>query len=204
MPEPYVFSAPLTVAVDVRDAQSYLALAPTFAVADELQIEVDWLPVVAPQVRPPPAQGEDRGSRHRRARAAYRERDLERYADAQGLTIRSIYRAPDSSLAGMGLLAAKAHSARALRSYLDAVFAGYWNETLDIEDAAALAKLLDQCGAGRFEPDPMAFGELNAGLKAAGVFAAPMYVVEDELFHGRAHLPMIRWILEGREGPGPI
>jgi 2-hydroxychromene-2-carboxylate isomerase len=38
----------------------------------------------------------------------------------------------------------------------------------------------------------------------SGWFQAPGFVVEDEVFYGRQHLPMIRWILEGRSGPVPI
>ena len=41
-------------------------------------------------------------------------------------------------------------------------------------------------------------------LTARGVNSAPTFVVGDELFRGRQHLPMIRWILGGRAGPGPI
>ena len=32
----------------------------------------------------------------------------------------------------------------------------------------------------------------------SGIIAAPCYVLADEIFVGREHLPMIRWILAGR------
>ena len=41
-------------------------------------------------------------------------------------------------------------------------------------------------------------------LRSAGLFQVPAYVVEDEVFYGRQHLPMIGWILDGRSGPVPI
>ena len=38
---------------------------------------------------------------------------------------------------------------------------------------------------------------------AAGIFGVPTYVVEEEIYFGREHLPRVRWILEGRKGPAP-
>ena len=37
----------------------------------------------------------------------------------------------------------------------------------------------------------------------AGIFGVPTYVVDREVFFGREHLPMVRWLLEGRQGPAP-
>jgi 2-hydroxychromene-2-carboxylate isomerase len=41
-------------------------------------------------------------------------------------------------------------------------------------------------------------------LQERGLFQVPAYLVEEEVFYGRQHLPMIRWILAGRSGPIPI
>lgn len=202
---PYRFTAPLSVALDVKSPHAFLAVDPTYALVDELGVEVEWIPVVAPPLRVPPP-GQDRGSRHRRARAAYREGDLQRYAEVRGLTLRNIYRAPDSTLASMGLLAARAHSEAATRRYLDSVFEGYWREALDIEDEAAIGQVLAESGVDPrgFVCDRREFAALQGSLRAAGVFDTPAYVVEGEFFLGRAHLPMIRWILRGRVDPAPI
>lgn len=210
---PYEFTAPLTVCVDFKNPHAYLAKDPTYALADELGIDVDWLPLVAAPLTPPkPAEpGTDRGARHRRFRYLYMERDLRRYAKVRGLELRNLYRAPDSSLAAVGLLWVKAHSPDALRSYLDTVFERYWREELDIESPVALSKLLDEIGvesadfaqcvshAGRAEQQ-----SLQADLAAAGIFSVPSYIVGNEIFLGRQHLPMIRWLLTGKSGPAPI
>ena len=206
MTEAYASTRPLAVVLDIKDPQSYLAKDPTYALADDLGIDIDWLPFVSRPLRRQTAVGEDRGSRHRRFRAAYLERSIARYASIGGITIRNIYRAPDSSLAGMGMLAAKAHSEDALRRYLDRAFRQYWEDDLDIEDADAVAGLLVAAGVADFDPDTAAaeFGMLRERLALAGVFNTPAYLVDGEMFIGRAHLPMIRWILGGREGPPPI
>ena len=210
MTDPLVPTRPLTVAIDIKSPECYLALAPTRALARECGVDVDWLPVVTSPPRPAP-DGDDRSARHKRHRVAYRAMDLARYARAAGLTILEPDRAPDSTLAGMAMLAAKAQSDRALQAFLDRTFERYWNAELDLEDRDALQSILEEVGAPQPFDDadgpgaPQAeFAALQASLAAAGIFNAPTYLVEDEIFLGRAHLPMIRWILEGRVGPGPI
>ena len=210
MTDPFVPTRPLTVAIDIKSPECYLALAPTRALVRECGVEVDWLPVVTSPPRPAP-DGDDRGAHHKRHRVAYRAMDLARYARAAGLTIREPDRTPDSTLAGMAMLAAKARSHRALQGFLDRTFERYWKAGLDLEDRDALRAILEEVGvAGPFDDasGPSAaraeFAALQASLAAAGIFNAPTYLVEDEIFLGRAHLPMIRWILEGRVGPGPI
>lgn len=204
MTEPYAPTQPLAVILDVKDPHSYLAKDPAYALADEFGIGIDWLPFVSRPLRRHASRARDRGSRHRRFRAAYVERSIARYADARGVTIRNVHRAPDSSLAGMGMLAAKAHSEGALRRYLDVVFSQYWEDDLDIEDADTISGLLSAAGVVGFSPDPAHFAKLQERLALAGVFDTPTYLVGGEVFIGRAHMPMIRWILAGREGPPPI
>lgn len=209
--EPFVFSAPLSVCVDVKHPQAYLALGPVKALADELAVAVDWLPFAAPAMKPPPEPGPDRGSRHRHARARYQELDLQRYAEVQGLTIREPYRSPDSSLPLLALSWLRERAPGRTFELLQRVFAGYWTRTLDIEDAGAIGAIVADLGE-----DPAAFtafvrsggpeslASLRRALVAAGVFTVPSLVVENEVFVGRAHLPMVRWLLTGRSGPPPV
>lgn len=203
MAEPFAPTAPLTVAVDIKSPECYLALAPTRALARDLDLDIDWLPIVTAPRRPAP-EGDDRGSRHKRHRVTYRQRDLARYARAVGLTLRDPERSPDSSLVGGAMLAAKAHSARTLHAFLDIAFERYWNMELDIEDRDAVAATLREVGVADLPEASDGVAALQDSLAAAGLFDAPAYLVDEEVFFGRAHLPMIRWILEGRVGPGPI
>ncbi|MDE0055437.1 MAG: 2-hydroxychromene-2-carboxylate isomerase, partial [Gammaproteobacteria bacterium] len=91
-----------------------------------------------------------------------------------------------------------------LRDYVDRAFRQYWEEGLDIEDADAISRLLSAAGVGEFDPDVDHFRALQERLALAGVFDTPAYLVDGDIFLGRAHLPMIRWILTGRAGPPPI
>ena len=208
-------TAPLTVVIDWRQPQSYLALAGIRELATALGIAIDWQPGCSRPLSPPSPESahEDRGTRHRRHRARYVEHDLRRYAAAQGLALGDLYRSPDPSLAGIGLLWLKKRADengehRAVEDYVDSVFAGYWREALDIEDVAAVRDVLESVGAPAAAFDPEALREeydlLQLRLRAAGVIEAPAYLVGDDIFIGRAHVPMIRWLLTGRTGPPPI
>jgi 2-hydroxychromene-2-carboxylate isomerase len=214
----------IVVAIDFKQPQSYLALGPTLGLAAACGVAIDWRPFAGRPLERPSAEGrrlgaDDRTARHLRFRARYFERDIERYASAQGLVLRDLYRAPDVSVAGMGLLFAKRTSAPAgaasiggapglVDAYVDRVFTGYWSGDLDIEDVAAIRGVLATVGAdaGRFDPAALRdeYERSLTALREAGVIGAPAYLVGDELFIGRAHLPMIRWLLDGKAGSPPI
>lgn len=207
--------AKLTVCIDFKSPQAYLAIDPTYALADELDLEIDWLPLlVAPMTRPEPvAENADRGTRHRGFRAEYAEREIRRHADLRGLVIKEIYRAPvDSSLAGVGLLWVKEHSRECLRGYMARIFDGYWRtRELDIADASAIAGIVEEIGAESEGCAAYLNGEgrealerLQTSLHEAGLFNVPGYVVDEEIFFGRQHLPMIRWLLTDKQGHPPI
>ncbi len=212
-PELYEFSSPLTVVIDFKNPYAYLAVNPTCALIDELRIDAQWEPFNGPTLAHPEraSASDDRATRHRWTRAQYRERELARYASVQGVKLGNIYRAPDSSTAGIGLIWVKRSAPEQLRAYLDLVFGRYWSETLDIEDAASIAALMDEIGvdSGGFErfhagDAPGVYSKLQERLRAGGIFSAPTYVVDGDFFCGHQHLPMIRWLLSGRSGHPPI
>lgn len=208
---PFEFRAPLGVCVDVKHPLSYLALGPVRDLAAELGVGVDWLPFPAPPMKPPPEAANDRGTRHRLARARYQEADIERYARDRGLTVRGLYRSPDSTRASLGLLWLRDRAPARSADYLERVCAGYWSQELDLQDAAALGRVIEALGedpeafaAFADGPGAEALPEVRARLVDAGVFTVPSLVVEGEVFVGRAHLPMVRWVLTGRAGPPPV
>ncbi|MDH3640977.1 MAG: DsbA family protein [Gammaproteobacteria bacterium] len=219
--EPYPFERPLTVCIDIKNPHAYLAKDLIYQLEDDLGLQADWLPYLVPSMSAPsaPEASDDRGTRHRRHRARYVERDIQRYAALRGLVIRDIHRQVDSSVAALGLLHVRDADPAHRRRFIDAMFSGYWEGRLDIEDPAAMAELLGEAGAdawadlgaglaaGRLELEA-----LQARLAVAGIFNVPALVVGDvvdgvnepEIFYGRAHLPMIRWLLQGQLGPPPI
>lgn len=219
---PFVPSSALTVCIDFRSPQAWLAVHPTFALEDALGITGDWLPVmVRPMAAPRSATPEDdRGTRHRAMRATYYEQDLQRYAHARGLPLGTASRTDDSRLAALGLLWAKRAGPAAARRYIETVFRGYFTAgtPIALADAAVIEACIEQAGidangfahyarrpgAGTPGPGHAAFDELQAALAAAGLLNSPAYLVDGDVFVGRAHLPMLRWLLGGRQGRPPI
>jgi len=201
------------VCIDFKNPKAYLALAPTLALEQSIGVQFDWLPIaVAGLTRPPDARpDEDRGTRHRRLRAEYNDRDLRRYARVYGIELGELYRNPDVSLASMGLLWAKRGRHDAQRRYLQVVFERLFGGRLDVENSAAIASILAEvdvetvgwdayvAGAGR-----RSFDATCAALRERGVFDVPAYLVAGDVFFGRQHLPMIRWLLDGKRGEPPL
>jgi len=210
---PYAFTESLALCLDLKNPLSYLALKSAFALVDELGIVLECLPFAAAALKAPmPARPDDeRGTRHRRLRAEYLALDIARYAAVQGLVIRGIYRSPDTSSFAAGLLWLNAKRPDRVRDYLLTVFDGYWRETFDIEAPDAIGRVMGRLGEddeafASFAGDeaPAATANLHQQLVAAGVINVPSYVVQGQVFLGRAHLPMVRWLLAGRRGPPPI
>lgn len=206
-------AATLTVCIDFKNPLAYLAKDPSYLLQQQLAISIDWQPLSVAPLLPPKAasKDDDRGTRHRRYRAECMAADLLRYADIKGLQLDDIYTEADSSLAGIGLLWVKQRAAEVQHRYIDLVFARFWRGELDIESLQAMTALLQECGAttqglpeyvsgvGRSQ-----FDQLQIELRQAGVFSVPAYLIEDEIYYGRQHLPMISWILSDRHGKPPI
>ncbi|MDE0422539.1 MAG: DsbA family protein [Gammaproteobacteria bacterium] len=194
-------------AFDYISTASLLAFAPTCALADELGVGIEWLPV--PGNARPAAVGAKRGDesvseRHSRVRAEYVAMDVARYARWQGIEINRDANGVDSALACAGGLWADRHGVA--RAYHHQVFTDFWAGRLDIEDVATLGAVLGGLGAPGFDGEgfeaPLA--AYKASVDDRGVHTLPAYLVEEQVFVGRAHLPMIRWLLQGRNGPGPL
>ena len=196
----------LRVVIDFKSPQAYLAIAPTCALADELGITVYWQPLVVTPSKIPAAvsSGDDRGGRHRRFRADYLECDIARYAADRGLALDRLHGRKDSTLAAIGLLWAERQSPSLARPYVERVFERHWQDDLDIEDERSIRALLAEIGApvSGFEAFVKGDGRDNlarvqSDLRDKGVFEVPTYLLSDEIFLGRQHLPLIRLRLSG-------
>ncbi len=216
--DPLGSASRLIVYVDFKSPYAYLAKDPTFRLADDLGIDVDWRPLTldipsylgSARLKASGAVSESRRTPEQWHRVRYAYRDARRYANLVGLTVRGTTKIWDSSLASIGLQWAKGRGDEALRSYIDLTFERFWKRELDIEDVSVVAGVLAEAGA---EPDgfvDFARGEGRADhelmqqrIFAAGIFGVPSYVLERELYFGREHLPRLRWLLTGRRGLCP-
>lgn len=195
----------IEVAFDFASVASLLAFKPTAALGRELGVEVAWRPFPLRE-RPAPRRRatESVGERHARVRAEYVARDAARYAQVQGVALARDAAGVDAAVASAGCLWANRHGVGS--RYVQQVLYPFWANRLEIERQDRIVAVLDGLGAPGFDPAALAaeLGDQAAALRARGVFATPTYLVADQLFIGRAHLPMIRWLLGGRRGLGPL
>lgn len=210
-------SVPLAVYIDLKSPYAYLAIAPTRAMAAEVGVEIDWRPFTldipsylgsARLDRKGQASGERTATQWSDVKYSYM--DARRYANLTGKTLRGTVKIWDSSLAGIAMLWAKAQGRAVFDRFLDAAYPRFWRRDLDIDDVAVLEALLDDVdaetdgfrsyvvGEGRAEHD-----RTNEAAFEAGVFGVPTYLVAEEMWFGREHLPRIQWLLRGRKGPAP-
>ena len=210
--------APLTVYIDFKSPYAFVAMQPTYELAESLGIAIDWRPLTLDIPSFAGSAKLDRADRvleSERSSAQwtwvkYAYHDARRYARLRGWTLRGTTKIWDTTLAGMGLVFAKGQGDAVTRRYIEITFERFWKRELDVEDLAVVESVLREAGAGvrgfRESTENEAREKYLAEQVAifeAGIFGVPGYVVEGEYYWGREHLPRIRWILEGRRGRAP-
>ena len=185
--------------IDFKCPASYLALKPTLALSEQLGVPIGWHPMrsyQSPLMDEKPH--EEVGQRHRRVRALARQKTHQLYAQVQNLPLN--FRNPptntDMALAALCLLGERGDNPL---PFITAAFEAYWTGDADLNDARTVAAL---SGAPAFPDDDDGDGaraRLEAALRKAeenGIFTSPTYVVSEQIFVGREHLPWIRELLQ--------
>ena len=204
----------LTVYIDFKSPQARLALAPTLALVEEPGAVIDWRPF---QLKPPRRRQEadpaSRGAQHRRARAGYRRWELGFYASRQGIEWVHPETELDSFAANAGLAWMRHQDADASQcdAYVSHMFTEVWAGRMDPGDPVAVEAAIVSAGGGSQDFGPFLEQQASAELaqaadeaRALGAGDVPAYVIDGELYIGRAHLPVIRWRLEGQVGDPPV
>lgn len=142
------------------------------------------------------------------ARLAYRMAELKRFRDYLGL---DLVLEPDhfpstTKLSAYCTIAAAEIGNREALTATEALLAGLWAENRNMDDAAAVTKVLTSAGldgaalVARAENEADHF---DAVIKAdtekaleAGVFGAPSYVFNGEVFWGQDRVDLLAWRLE--------
>jgi len=195
----------IRLAIDFKNALSWLSLGPTVALAEELGVPLELLPYRTQVSVLSPTEGEETVSeRHARVRAEYYGADLKRYAELQNIELLADNRDVDSTMSLLGLL--RANSEGVGLHYAQNVFSLFWSGSIDLDDTQSIRDALASSGTAAFDLSAMReeLESLRTSLEAEGIFSVPMYLVEGQIFQGREHLPMIRWLLSGEREPVPI
>lgn len=202
----------LTVYIDYKSPYAYLAKDLVYELAQDLPVEVDWLPF---ELDIPSALGtarldeagrvvDENRNPHQWRRVRYSYMDCRRQARKRGLTIRGTQKIWDSSIALCGMLYAKRQGEAALRRYNDVTFERFWKRELDIENPDIVAAVLTEAGvdAAGFPawlagPGRRELAAICRDAEEKGVFGVPSFILDGELYWGREHLPDIRSVLAG-------
>jgi 2-hydroxychromene-2-carboxylate isomerase len=206
MAEPRV----VTVYIDYKSPYAYLAKDLVYELERDFAVRIDWLPYVLdiPSFLGS-ARLDDAGrvidesrNAHQWRRVRYSYMDCRRQARKRGLIIRGPQKIWGSTLAGCGLLYAKARGDTVLRRYHDIVFERFWRRELDIEDPAVIAAVLGEAGGDTADfagyaarEGPREVDRISRAAEETGIFGVPSFVVDGEQFWGREHLPDIREML---------
>lgn len=182
--------------IDFKCPAAYLALKPTLALCEELGVPISWHGIRSyqkPLIQEMP--NEEVGERHRRVRALARQKTHLLYAQVQDLPMQ--FRNPptntDMALAALFLLN---DSGSDPLPFITAAFNAYWTGDADLNDAGVVAGLP---GAPTLKYDDDTRTHFEAALEQAeanGIFTSPTYVVNEQIFVGREHLPWIRELLQ--------
>ena len=208
----------LIVYLDVKSPYAFLAKDPAYQLEDEFNIEIDWRPLTldipsylgSAKTNTRGEVVESKRSPQQWLAVRYAYMDAKRYARLNDIILYGTQKIWDSSFAGIAMLWAKQHGRKELRSYLDIVYERFWRRDLDIENAEVMASVLLEAGVNTDGFVDYLYGqgrrihdELQGKLHPAGIFGVPTFVIDDEIYFGREHLPSIRWHLSGCKGRAP-
>ncbi len=189
----------ITIYTDFKSPAAYLALKPTLALLKEFGVDCKWLPYTynaKQEIVPPQNPNETKTETHFRIRAKLRRETHLRYAGVQNtpMTFPNVPGSTDIALAA--LLAVERNPI----PFVEAAFKSYWVDQADLNDAQTVLELMNAHGHAVSAED---LGEALEKLPAhqlaaeeAGIVDAPAYVIDDQIFIGREHLPWIRSILK--------
>lgn len=185
----------LTVYVDFKSPESYLALRPTLALAEETGVGISWRPFRSSQFSIPEQQeSESVGQSHRRVRAQSRHDTFVKYAALQGIDLR-LPSAPQPTDLALGVLGQLRDDAL---PFVEAAFDAYWQRHLSLNSPEVVSSLLAEAMMS-FELDPdhahKVLAQAQDDAEAVGIVETPAFVVADQIFIGREHFPWIKDIV---------
>ena len=189
----------LTIYIDFKSPGAYLAISPTLELAERYGAAIDWRPFRTIE-RDVPKLGKEEtvGESHRRVRAAALRAQSVKYAKRQGIDLNFPPQLGSTDLA-LGALASLDGDPL---PFIKAAFSAYWDEHANLDDLDVVRRLLaENAGGGIADAEALREG-LDAALNHAdevGIVGAPAYVLDDQIFVGREHLPWIEELIREKQ-----
>ncbi|MBL6907276.1 MAG: DsbA family protein [Luminiphilus sp.] len=178
--------------IDFKSLDCYLALDPLVALAQDCNVTIDWRPFVSRE-RALPTQVDDEyvTRAHQRTRAESELKLQAHYTSLRGLDVtpQRCHVDTDQALARLSRIEGDQ------TEFVVRCFDAQWRAQQDINNAEWLDKTVADCGLSLRESS-IDLDLLQAEAEEAGLFDAPTCVIDGQLFMGRAHLPLMRRLLE--------
>lgn len=186
----------LDIFIDFKSPAAYLALKPTLFLLEETGTKARFRPFrVRERDVPQIAKHETVGDAHRRVRAQSRRNIFLHYAGVQGIEMNFPAERMPTDLA----LGALALIDGAQTAFVEACFVAYWRDNADLDDEAVVTQLIAHSGVTLNDDLSNARTALEASLDKAeeeGAVDTPGYLVKEQMFVGREHLPWVRQLIQ--------
>ncbi|MCY3885329.1 MAG: DsbA family protein [Gammaproteobacteria bacterium] len=208
----------LILYLDVKSPYAYLAKDPAKQLEHKFGVQIDWRPLTlnipsflgSARVDENKEVVEENRTPQQWQAVRYAYYDTKRYARLTNKLIYGPRKIWDTNLAHIGWLFAKSQGRDTMMCYLDYIYDQFWKRAIDVEDIDEITTVLNLSGAcvdgfvefasgkGKLQLD-----DLQNEIREAGIFGVPTFVIDGDAFFGREHLPMIYWILKGKNGAAP-
>ncbi len=203
--------------INFNSLPAWLGVIALRQLRDKTGVDIDWEPMLSSLGNvTPPAKTDDPlaeyKARRAKARRAFNESEHMRICDLLGIEADNGRRESDCRAVSVGLLWLKTQAASQddLFDYITQVFEQHYRDAASIETAEAATALVAQTNVSvegfdkYMEDEAAALVARQEEMLEGGILSAPAFIVDGELFHGREHMPLITWIVEGRHGTPPV
>lgn len=192
------------VYTDYKSPYAYVAKNPTYEFAAAKGVELEWLPYTLRIAEYLGSVAERTPHYWRKVKYAYM--DARRYANQQGLVLKGPEKIFNGYYSTVGMLYAQRNGF--FRIYNDTVFDKFWKRELDIDSLDAMASLVSSLGGSANEyadyangPGRQEHDRIIAEAEQLGVFGAPTFILDGELFWGGDRIPLLCERLDERLVP---
>lgn len=178
--------------IDFTSLECFLAIEPIIALAEEFGVGIDWQPFSSrPRALPTQVEDETVTQTHHRVRAESEHRLRHHYAQIRGYEIVEKPLTKDSTKALVRLNQITGDRT----AFVKQAFEACWLENQNLDDANLIDHICRTASAV-FDPSKDGLAEIQATAEEAGLFDAPTFVIDGQLFMGRAHMSWMRELLQ--------
>ncbi|MEP3421480.1 MAG: hypothetical protein ABJN35_07090 [Erythrobacter sp.] len=184
----------LTAYIDFKCAGSLLAIDPILALSRDVGFAIQWRAFsTLERDIPDTGAAADIIESHRATRARSRKALDQKYARMRGrdLIYPAIQKPADLALGALSQISGNP------LAFISAAYDAHWNDHSDLDDPETVQSLLRRCGidhSGNWDETRLVFAAAQSQAEEAGIVDAPAFVIDDQLFIGRQHLPWIEEI----------